>query len=159
MAQYQTGIATSRADLMSKLHTFSTTNGWTNDEYNGTAKRMSLHKANCYVHFWWDDTNTAREESIGLFQSLGYTGGNVPHAHPDDAGGWVTAPYETYQDYKRKKISYIGDGPFTAYHFFAYTDIDCIHCVLELTPGVYRHFGFGTIDKFGPQYPRACRPH
>lgn len=142
---YETGIASSRADLISKLCTFAVANGWTQDEYSASNERASLHKSSVYVHFWWEDDETTQPVSIGMYQSLGFSSGQDPPNHTDDAGGSDSL----YQDYQRKSIKYIGDGPFTAYHFFSHGDFDCIYCVLEYTAGIYRHFGFGELDKFG----------
>lgn len=38
-------------------------------------------------------------------------------------------------------------GPFTAYNFF--TDGSCVHVVLEVSSGVFCHFSFGKVTKFG----------
>jgi hypothetical protein len=151
---YQTGTASSRADLISKLSTFAVAAGWTQDEYDsGTNRRCSLHKGSCYVHFWWDDLvygdSGSAGKCIAMYQSLGYSSGQKPYNHTDDSGGYGSGVYENYMDYQRMGVMYIGDGPFTAYHFFSHTDIDNIYVVLEYTAGIYRHFGFGNIDKFG----------
>jgi hypothetical protein len=151
---YQTGTASSRADLISKLSTFAQASGWTQDEYDsGSNRRCSLHKGNCYVHFWWGDTvygdSGNAPKCIAMYQSLGYSSGQLPYNHTNDSGGYGTGTYETYMDYQRMGVKYLGDGPFTAYHFFSHTDIDNIYVVLEYTAGIFKHFGFGNIDKFG----------
>lgn len=38
-------------------------------------------------------------------------------------------------------------GPYTAYNFF--TDGSCVHVVLEVSSGVFSHFSFGKVTKFG----------
>lgn len=142
---YETGVPSSQDDLISKLATFIVANGWTQDLLDTTDDEAAFHKGDCYVQFWWADSETVYPHSIGMYQSLGYTGGNDIYNHPDNAGGYTTG----YQDYQRTSITYIGDGPYTAYHFFLGTSPDVFYCVLEYAAGIYRHFGFGNIDKIG----------
>lgn len=143
---YQTGTATDQTDLMSKLSTFAQANGYVEEYYHGTNKHLSLSRAadNVYVAFAWDAINT-----IAMYQALGFsaTYQEAPWNQVDDSGnGNDTIPSKIDQG---RQVSRIGNGSFTAYHFFAYTNPHCIHVVLEFSPGLYRHFGFGKIDKVG----------
>ena len=148
MAQYETGTASDQTDLMSKLSTFAQANGCTETYYNGTNKHMSLARVTdgVYVSFAWDNINT-----IAMYQALGYSGGSAeaPWDQLNDSGnGQDLATNPTWIE-RGRQVSKIGTGPFTAYHFFAYTNPHNIHVVLEFTPGIFRHFGFGTIVKTG----------
>jgi len=143
---YQTGTASDQTDLMNKLSTFAQANGYTEEYYNGTTKFLSLSRSvdNLYVSFAWDAINT-----IAIYQALGFsaTYQEQPWNQANDSGnGSDTIPSQI--EYGRQ-VSKIGNGSFTAYHFFAYTNPYNIHVVLEFAPGLYRHFGFGKIDKVG----------
>lgn len=143
---YQTGSAADQTDLMSKLSTFATANGYTQDYYNGTNRHLSLSRAadNLYVSFAWDGV-----DHIQMYQALGYSGthNEQPWNQLNDSGNGNSDP-DTYPD-RGRQVSKIGNGAFTAYHFFAYTNPHNIHVVLEFSPGLYRHFGFGKVDKVG----------
>ncbi len=147
MAQYETGSASDQTDLMSKLSTFAQANGYTEDYYNGGNKHLSLSRSadNCYVSFAWNGTNT-----IAMYQALNYQGAHdeEPWDQDDDSGNGNDDP-DTSDIERGRQVSRIGTGPFTSYHFFAYTNPYNIHVVLEFSPGLYRHFGFGMIDKVG----------
>ena len=148
MAQYETGTASDQTDLMQKLSTFAQANGCTETYYNGTSRHLSLARVTdaVYVSFAWDNINT-----IAIYQALGYSGGSAeaPWDQLNDSGnGQDLATNPTWID-RGRQVSRIGTGPFTAYHFFAYTNPHNIHVVLEFSPGLFRHFGFGTIAKTG----------
>ncbi len=143
---YQTGTATDQTDLMSKLSTFAQANGYTEDYYSGANKHLSLSRSadNLYVSFMWDGV-----DYIGMFQALGYAGGSAesPWNQADDSGNG-NSDFDSNPDQGRQ-VSAIGAGAFTAYHFFADTSPYTIYIVLEFSPGLYRHFGFGLIQKTG----------
>lgn len=143
---YQTGTASDQTDLMSKLSTFAQANGYTQDYYNGTNRHLSLSRStdNVYVSFAWDGV-----DHIQMYQALNYEAAHdeEPWDQDDDSGNGTNTP-DTFPD-RGRQVSKIGNGSFTAYHFFAYTNPYNIHVVLEFSPGLYRHFGFGRIDKVG----------
>jgi hypothetical protein len=141
---YQTGTATDQTDLMSKLNTFAAANGYTTDYYNGTNKFLALSRSvdNLYVTFAWDAINT-----IAMYQALGFsaTYQEQPWNQANDSGnGSSTIPSQINRG---RQVSIIGNGPFTKYYFFAYTNPHNIFVVLEFSPGLYRHFGFGKVAK------------
>lgn len=143
---YATGTASDQTDLISKLSTFAQANGYTEEYYSSGNRHLSLSRSadNLYVSFYWDAVNT-----IAMYQALGYAGGSAesPWDQADDSGnGSDTIP--SWID-RGRQVSRIGNSSFTAYHFFAYTDPHNIHVVLEFSPGLYRHFGFGMVDKVG----------
>lgn len=143
---YQTGTASDQTDLMSKLSTFAQANGYVEEYYHGTNRHLSLSRAAdaVYVAFLWDAVDT-----IAMYQALGFsaTYQEAPWNQVDDSGNGNDDP-GSFID-RGRQVSRIGNGAFTAYHFFAYTNPHCIHIVLEFSPGLYRHFGFGKVDKTG----------
>lgn len=143
---YETGTASDQTDLMSKLSTFAQANGYVEEYYHGANRHLSLSRAadSVYVAFLWDAVDT-----IAMYQALGFsaTYQEAPWNQVDDSGnGSDTVPSQIDRG---RQVSKIGNGSFTAYHFFAYTNPHCIHVVLEFSPGLYRHFGFGKVDKVG----------
>lgn len=140
----------SQADLMAQVSTFAVARGWTEDNYDVVNKKMSLHKGSCYVHFLWDDTSAlsaSTGKSIGMYQSLGYiSAGTDSWAHTDDSQNGANATSLLNQE---RGIKNIGDGPYTSLSMHGFTDTDVVYCILEIAPGIYRHFGFGNIVKSG----------
>lgn len=144
---YQTGTATNLADLLTQLFTFATgTPGWTQDQLNTGTGQAAIHKGNVYASMRW---NTGTPLALGLYQALGYTGGNQPGTHPNDSGnGAVSSANATIAG--ARSVADIGNGPFPSYFFFTDTTTETyIHVVVEITTDVFRHFGFGTIEKIG----------
>lgn len=156
MAYSSPAAPTDQGDLMAKVSTFAvSTMGWTEDYYeNSTYKMMSLHKGNCYVHFSWNDNSSASyPSSIAMYQGLAYLGDPptyYPWEHTNDSG--YGHDDKTSPDLSNERsVSFIGDGAYTALHMFGSTspDPDVIYCVLEYSPGLYRHFAFGNTEKYG----------
>jgi hypothetical protein len=143
---YETGTASDQTDLMTKLSTFAQANGYTEDYFSSGNRHLSLSRVvdSVYVSFGWDAV-----DYIQMYQALGYSGGSAetPWLQADDSGNGNDNP-AVYPD-RGRQVSEIGNGAFTAYHFFAHTNPHCIYVVLEFSPGLYRHFGFGKIDKVG----------
>jgi len=142
---YSTGSATDQSDLMSKLSTFAQANGFTQDNYDGTNKFLSLSRSadSLYVTFHWDGSN-----HIQMWQALGYNGtyAQTPWLQADDSGNPGSSIADPSQG---RNINRIGNGTFPTYHFFGYTNPYRIFVVLEYSAGLYRHFGFGKINKAG----------
>lgn len=143
---YQTGTASSQEDLMNVLQTFAAANGWTVDIMSTTNDWMALNNGSVFVQFRWDNST-----GIAMFQSTAFSGtGIAPGNHTGDDGcGFLdaSAPYNSTVSSGRRIT--VGNGPYTAYHFFTDGTTKYIHVVLEYSPGLYRHFSFGTINKVG----------
>lgn len=133
---YQTGSATDPDDLMDKLNTFLTgTAGWTADLFNLTTRRAVWSKAgvSCKVMFYWD-TNKIGNAMIQTYV------GDV--ALTSQGGAEYTSNTITSNRYTNMMT-----GPYPSYHFFE--DDNYIHVVVERSSGIYRHFGFGQMNKLG----------
>lgn len=143
---YQSGTATSLSDLVSQLDTFITgTPAWTQDQLNTGAGQAAWHKGNTYVSVRW---NTGTPLVLGLYQALGYTGGNQPGAHPDDSNNGAVSSTNTVLDDERC-VNDIGNGPFPSYFFFTDAAETYVHVCVEISTDVFRHFGFGLMEKVG----------
>lgn len=147
---FETGTANSQEDLVSKIFTFLTSNGWTQDEFTsqgasaGDTGQASIHRGDVYVHFRWFGSDL---DNIAMYQSTGYTALNDPWDHPNDSGNGTTSASSLST---QRRVEGIGNGPFTKYWFFEDdTTAPYFYCVLEYSPGLFRHFGFGNIEKIG----------
>lgn len=140
---YETGTATGMLDLLTKLSAFAVANGWTEDVFVTGAvalNHLALHKGTVFVQFKYDIATG----HIAMYQSLAYSGASAGNQTGDSGSGDYS--YAGAVDVGRR-IFGIGNLAYPAYYFFAGTNY--IHCVLEFQPGIYRHFGFGEIVKFG----------
>jgi hypothetical protein len=139
--QFETGTPSSVEDLVNKLQTFAAAHNFTVDNYDATNDECTIHESNMYVHFGWDGTGT----DLNICQSLGYTPATAIDVMPNDSGnGSATIGIE-------RRVEFLAAGPWTSYEFYcedgAGGDPMYIHVVVQISAGIYRHFGFGTIDK------------
>lgn len=142
---YATGTATDISDLITKLFTFATANGWTQDQLSTGTGQAALHLGNTYVSFRW---TTSSATILAIYQALGYTGGNQPGTHPNDSGNGFAPGTITNANLDNERHVDLGLGSYPAYYFF--TDgTSYLHVVVEKSSTIYRHFGFGLITKFG----------
>jgi len=142
---FQTGSATSISDLISQLFTFATGNGWTQDQLSTGTGQAAMHKGNVFVSFRWA---TSSPTVLGIYQALGYTGGNQPGQHPNDSGsGAVSGTDGTIAT--ERNVGLLGNGPFPSYSFFLGASPDYIHVAVEAQSTIFRHFGYGNLVKQG----------
>lgn len=134
----EVGTASSQDDFISKLMTFATSNGWTQNQLDTSGNEAALNNGTVHVQFDWNETN-----HIGVFQSLGYTGGQSPGGHTNDSGNGGTSD-------STRSMNAIGNGPFVSYQFFAgSTPTVHLYAVLEFEVGRYRFFAAGQLEKQG----------
>lgn len=158
---YATGSATDLEDLLSKLDTFAqTTHGGWSSAYtpnpDTTNHWFELNKGSLSFSSRYL-ASPGIGDSISIHHATGSAGSGVePGNHTADSGnGYNTAPGGTSANFESERcVRDIGNGPFPSYHFFADDTApnDYIHIVVEATSGMYRHFGFGTLDKFGDNW-------
>jgi len=127
---------------MSKLNTFLTgTPGWTNNLFNATNRRAVWSKPTSpetmsrLIQVQWDNASGY----LGVAMIGGYVGDVV----------WTsqTACEFTSSTITSCRYCNIMTGPFPSYHFFE-DDTYC-HVVVEISSGLYRHFGFGNAFLLG----------
>jgi len=120
---YDTGTTTSHADLHSRINTFLTANGWTQD---GNV----LYKGNVFAEVT-DDTS--------YLQVKGGQG---------QSGGTLTTPCAAVS-----RISTVCWGPDIVfpctYHFFAHSSPDMFMCVLNHNTLYVQWMTFGELNKYG----------
>jgi len=141
---YETGTATGPSDLATKLSTFLTTNGWTEDDTASSSPTLEV-LLNDGGSFYVSLICTA--SSLRIIPNTGYSGVAASDEQPGSAfdnNGW-TADRGLVQNFA---------GPYTAYHFFLdqsadVPDGDQLIVVVEQDTELYRMFAFGTLKKFG----------
>jgi hypothetical protein len=143
---FSTGTAADMSALITALDTFIVANGWTQDQLSTGTGQAAWHRTASGVSLYFSVRwNTTTPNHLGIYQALGYTGGNQPGQHPDDSGnGAVTSVDATLDD--ERHVNALGNGPFT-YWFFEQDYY--IHVVVESAADVFKHFGCGTLSKTG----------
>lgn len=158
---YATGSATSLTDLLSKLDTFAQTThgGWTSiysPNPDTTNRWFELKKGSLSVSMRYP-SGIAAGNAVSLHHATGSSSAaTAPGLHTNDSNnGYNTAAGGTSANFLTERcISEMGNGPFQSYHFFAddTSPRDYIHVVVEISSGMFRHFGFGTLEKFGDNW-------
>ena len=161
---YSTGSATDLGDLLSKLDTFLVANGWTQDDFDDGATTASQgfaqwNKNSMHVGLKWVAN---APNNMSIHQALGNGGAVFPGAHTDDSGNGYNAAFGSDSQLEGERcVNTIGDGPFVSYHFFEQDASPAyVHVVVETESEVFRHFGWGEMDKFndwtGGEYCYGC---
>ena len=158
MALFINETTTSLADFISKLNTFLTTGGagnpgWTADVHTPASGRWAVSKDNgsgesVEVAFQWD---TATPNRLGVYQyttglgagNYNSGGGTVPYDQDGDSGqGAASTSDATIATLRHAEI---GNTPV---QYWCFTGDTYAHIVVEISTGVYTHFGFGVLEKF-----------
>lgn len=147
---FQTGSASSFADLISQLSTFMVANGWTEDERDNTNGDFAFSKGSVFVSGRWE---VANEGVFSLHQATAFDGvSTLPGDHTGDSGNGyndTTSHLATNLDNERH-VDLEGDGPYPNYWFFEKDSGPAyVHVVVEFTTDKFAHFGFGSVTKIG----------
>jgi hypothetical protein len=132
MVTYETGVATDPADLLSKLITFITANGWTSSApASGDAV---IHNGGSGIIYAGIDATTTQWQRRGC---TGYSGAAAWNAQPGAA---------TVTD-----ILDLGAGPYTAYHFYLGDEdgYEYVHVSVEISANIFRHWTIGQLVPSG----------
>lgn len=162
---FETATAIDTEDLLAKLSTFAVTThgGWTAgyspnpDTTNGW---FELHKASpaISVGIKFPVGGQAPVQHISLHQASAYINSSTaPGKHTGDSGSGYNTTDTGHTNANligERCVNFLNDGPFPSYHFFAETagSIDHVYAVAQVSTGVFRHFGFGILDKFGDNW-------
>jgi hypothetical protein len=150
---YQTGSASSSTDLIQQLVTWLVGIGWTQDRsaVEGSGWTASLHKGGNYVHLRAAENETTIWQTMfgtahyGVHMYLG-TGFNSGQPWNNQTAG---APFGSGTNPIGVGM-HLSPGPFSNYYFFADSAADNIVVVVEKTPGLYVHMGWGlSVQKAG----------
>jgi hypothetical protein len=126
---YETGVASSPADLLTKLATFAVTNGWANTAASGGG--LMLSKGQIVVGLNTDSDELFSRGATAVNGALAY------NAQPNNSGTTHSCD--------------LGAGPFTAYHFYSLVEEgkDLLAACVEISSGVFRHWVAADLIKFG----------
>src|SRR5690606_24499136 len=129
---YETGVADSPIDLLTKLMVFVELNGWTAD---GGSSGFVIYNGASGIGIFAGVQATSNE--LQTRACLGFSGGLAWNAQPGNAG--VT------------HVMNLGAGPYTAYHFWVGDEDgnDYVHVTVEKTAGEFRHWALGRLVPFG----------
>lgn len=137
---YQTGTANNLSDLLSKLATFAQTLGWVVDKLiTGTQPGLFVHNAHGY---WSTGVGTSLYDTLYISGNTGFDTSVAWNAQPGTSMTYH-GPWGTYYGVGTTNLT----GPFTSYDFFGTPDY--LHVVVQISPGRFRHFGIGILDKEG----------
>lgn len=131
----ETGSATGIADLLDKLRAFAAANGYTVNRFEdvgslGVTYNLNLEKSGKFYNFEGD----VADDSINLSLSTSYADVGFSFQENDSrSAAWV-------------QVNAI-PGPYPNYWFIK--DDYCIHVVIEISTGIFRHLHFGELIKFG----------
>lgn len=154
---FQTGTATDPNDLLQKLMTFITANGWTSDSSIANAAtagwRAHAHRGGVYVNMltlvgvnsspWangWQQNMVAGQGALMMYLGTGYNGASAWNAQAGGPLGSATVNTVGVG-------ANLSSGAVTSYHFFADATGDNIAAVFEKTAGVFMFIGWGTSIK------------
>lgn len=150
---YQTGTASSPTDLVQKLVTWLVSIGWTQDRSatEGSGWTASLHKSGNYVHLRaamneatiWNADVGVTHYGVDMYCGTGFNSGQPFNNQTAGAPiGSSTFPIGVG--------IHLSAGPFSNYYFFSDSTADNIVVVVEKTPGLYVHLGWGlSLQKAG----------
>jgi hypothetical protein len=152
--QFATGSATDPVDLLQQLESWLSGLGWTIDRNasEGAGWTVTAHNNGNYVHLRagmnegsavWQST-FGNAYTLGLIVGTGFISGQPFNAQT------TGAPLGSGGAYPIGTGMRLSVGPFANYYFFADASADNIVIVVEKTPGLYVHIGWGlSIQKAG----------
>ena len=141
-AAYQTGTASSPTNLLTTLVTWLVAQGWTQDASaaDGSGHRAHLHKSGVYVNL-----RAAMNEQIWTYnQGAGYGVGVYLGSGYSGAAAWnaqAGAPQQTGTSNVIGAGMCLNSGTCTYYFFDDGLDNICV--VVEKSPALYVHMGWG----------------
>lgn len=151
---YQTGTPSSPVNLLQTLVTWLVGIGWTQDRSaaEGAGWTATLHHNGNYVNlratvnegnFPWVANNGNLHYGLHMYLGTGFNGANLFN---NQAGG----PIASGTSNNIGVGMLLAAGPFQNYYFFADATADNIVVVVEKTPGLYVHLGWGlSLQKAG----------
>lgn len=137
---YTTGTASSVDDFLSQLVTFAVNNaGFTNQGQvtssvasgSRTVYRVSKNGVHWFFMRLTANTGFVGRMSYSAFPDLG---------NPDSPG----TAFQTHYTYF---TTWAFTPPYVGHYFF--TDGTCVHAAVEVSSGIYNHWSFGSVTKWG----------
>ncbi len=129
---YQTGVATSPTDLLTKFLTFIGAHGW--DHGTPSSGDAVIWNGSASTIFAGIDATATQWQTRGC---LSFSSGAAWNAQPNNSGLTHSVTF--------------GAGPFTAYHFYVGDEAGAhyAHCTVEFSSGNFQHWVLGQVVKSG----------
>jgi len=151
---YQTGSASSATDVVQQLMTWLVSIGWTQDRsaVEGLGWTATLHKSGNYVHLRaamneaavWQASFSNGHYGVHMYLGTGYSSGQPFNNQT------TGSPISSGNSYPIGVGMHLSAGPFSNYYFFADSAGDNVVVVVEKTPGLFVHIGWGlSLQKAG----------
>ncbi len=151
---YKNEAVTSIGDLITKLNSWMTSNGWTNEHIDtstdaGTGGEWAMVRSsgatNIRFASSWDSENGGSYLALYQYSDQAYVIGDRPWGQDHDSGNGaaVTTPDSTIKTSRHVLLT------TTPIQYWAFEDADYTHVVVEVSAANYVHFGWGMLDKYG----------
>ncbi len=141
-------LTTNTADLISKLNTFLSANGWTTHHVPASgefaAEKNPSGSTWITMAVQWD-TSTPRNLGIYQWHGATYNSGASPWAQNNDSGNGAASTSNATISGNRRAFLGTAGAP---QEFWAFEDDDYCHVVVRYDTDSYTHFGFGLLHKF-----------
>lgn len=146
---YQTGSATDGTDLLQQLVTWLVSIGWNSDlsasDQSNGGWRAHLDKGGLFVHLRshfpndtsWAASSILTGNALQVYLSTAFDGGQPWNLQPGNP------PIASGTSQVIGCGAHLTAGPFSNYYFFSDAGDDHIVVVVEITPGLYVHLGWG----------------
>ena len=136
---YQTGSASGCAAVLQALATFAAAHGWTvnnNASYSGGWWLAVHNGGGCYLNFVTPAAGT--DDYITIYGATGFSVGAGPSGQAQTSAGFQFTAQA---------------GPYSAYHFFSSSSGTYLHCLVEISSGMFAHFHGGQLNAVGGASP------
>lgn len=151
---YTNEQVTSIIDLIDKLDTWMSSNGWTSEHKDLTstaitggewAMRRTAGATNLRFAASWDGAGTATHIALYQYVDQAYVIGDRPWGQDHDSGNGygASSPNANVPTHRHVTVT------ATPIQYWAFEDDDYTHIVVETTLGEYAHFGWGLGIKYG----------
>lgn len=147
---FEQGSATDLEDLIAKISTFVTSNGWTEDRRDNSNGIVGWSKNSMFVSGRWDPGDP---DVLSLHQAtaaLPASGTEPGDATGDSGNGYNDSSSHSNTNLRSERHAELGDGPFPSYYIFEQDASPAyVHIVVETTTDVFVHFGMGELNAVG----------
>lgn len=146
---FETGSALDMEDLIAKISTFATANGWTEDRRDNANGIFALSKNSIFVSFRWLNSDPS---VLSIHQATAAlpASGTDPGSATGDSGNGYNAGSITNANLDNERSAVLGNGPFPSYYLFENDASPAyLHIVVETSTDIFKHFGFGELSKVG----------
>ena len=147
---FEQGTATDIDDLIAKISTFLTANGWTEDRRDNINGIVGWSKNSIFVSGRWDPADPIMmswHQATAILPASGTEPGDVTG---DSGHGFNTSTSHTNGNLASERHMELGPGPYTSYYIFENDATPAYaHIVVETSTDIFVHFGMGELDKVG----------